>query len=93
MFPSALLYIDNNSFDDDKLVGSLESVCDAEPEGLYSMIANCDIECTCCSACCNDDDVDCNNWDESLRLSDAADREQVLFQEDKIFDKEVNVAE
>lgn len=74
------LFVDNND-----LTGSLEPVCSAQPMQLTQMLGDCTVSCSCCEECCNPGDDDCNNWDETFRVSIEEERDNFVFSEDLIF--------
>lgn len=71
------MYLDNNQLD-----GSVNHICDASLEYLEVVSADClseTIDCDCCNICCQSGDGLCNEWDDSLRLTDPSTRDAYLL--------------
>lgn len=75
------LFLDNND-----LQGSVQPVCDARPPMLTQLLADCNVQCDCCTECCAPGgDLECNNWEDTFRISVEQERDDFVFSEDLIF--------
>jgi hypothetical protein len=76
------MFLDNNDFE-----GSLQPVCEADPERLSFLVADCgkEVTCPCCSTCCTDGTA-CNIPSTTLERRTTTDKHtELVFSEDVIF--------